>query len=266
MAKQKTIVAQSDTVGQEECITAGQMKDFWRMADDGTINRRRFGTFLKNPTKFEPISVTLLRATRILGSGKVLSAEQVAKAWGLPNPGDVTIRYSEEDLRQAASENKTGADWRLVYFTGQALREQHAKRGDNSEKQPCFYKPRDWWLKSEQDEWANQKLASGYYLIDFRGRFGRTSWDVQNGEIAKLDSDFVRTHEAVIVEAAMSFFMATGERLLKDFYHWGSSLASPANRVLVGHFDGNGLVVDYYFLGWGDSGGLRVCLSRKFRS
>ncbi|TSC82887.1 MAG: hypothetical protein G01um101420_69 [Parcubacteria group bacterium Gr01-1014_20] len=266
MAKTKTIVVQSDTVGQEDCITAPQMKDFWRMVGDGTINRRRFQGFLGSPSKFEPETVTIARATNTLGSSKVLTVAKVAEVWGMSIPADVPIRYSEEDLRQAAAENKAGADWRLVYFTGQSLREQYAKRGDNTKNQPCFYKSWDWWLKSEQDEWANQKPAFGYYLIDFRGRFGRTSWDAQNGEIAKLGSDFLRTHEAVIVEVAMSFFMATGERLLKDFYHWGPSLASGGGRVLVGRFGDDGLGVGRYGPVYGDRAYLRVCLSRKFRS
>ena len=261
MAKTKTIVAQSD-------ITAGQMEDFWRKVKDGTISGSCLDSFLRNPSRFNPISLTLVRATRILGSGKVLSTEQATKAWGLPKPGETLIRYSEEDLREAAEENKTGADWRLVYFSGQSLREQHAKRGDNPESQPCFYKSWDWWLKSKEDEWANRKPVPGYYLLDFRGRFGRTSWDRQNEEIVKLGSNFERTHEAVVTEAAMSFFMTTGERLLGDFYHWGPSETSNGLRVRVGCFDENGWCVgSYRNPGYvGSDSSLRVCLSRKFRS
>lgn len=247
-------------------VTAGQLKDQFRMIDDGTIGFEEMRKFLANPRKFSSGGVSLVRALSILGDRKVLTADQASKAQNQPVPENVPIRYSEATLRECAEQNRTaGTDWRLVYVFGLSLREQREMKGVNSDHQPCFYNL-DWWLKKEEDDWATQKPESGYHLTDFNGRWGRTSWQNQENEIKKLGSDYERTHEAVVSESILSIYQTTQERLLENWYHWGKNRDSCGSRVCVGGFGQGGLDVDGYSPDWGGSDWMRVCVSRKFQS
>lgn len=262
MTKAKVIVADSSG------ISARQMTDFWRKAADGTIDGLIFQGFLANPRKFTSAGtgLTIVRALNILGDRKVMTAEQAALAWKRSVPENAPIRYSEDTLRQCAELNRTaGTDWRLVYIFGLSLRDQHQLRGDNPNHQPCFYKNWDWWLKKPEDYWATQKPEPGYYLIDFNGRWGSTSWDRQEQKIAKLGPSYERAHKAVISEAVFSSYQTYQEHLLENWYHWGRSLDSYGGRVSVGLFDRDGLNVYGYHPDWDDCDFLRVCLARKFQ-
>lgn len=250
----------------ESGIRASHMKDFWSKVADGTINGEIFDGFLESPRKFARDRVTLARVVNIFGAGKVLTAEQASRAWNMPVPPSTRIRYTEARLRQCAEENRTrGTDWRLAYATGFSLREQREKVGADKACQPCYY-ANTWWLDSKEDEWANEKPEAGYYLIDFNGRWGSTSWQKQGEEITKLGPEFERAHEAVVSEFALSFFKVTGERLLETWWHWGRALSSGGYRVVVGHFDADGGDVYHCHPVWDDFSNLRVCLSLKFQS
>ncbi|TSC90824.1 MAG: hypothetical protein G01um10142_196, partial [Parcubacteria group bacterium Gr01-1014_2] len=72
--------------------------------------------------------------------------------------------------------------------------------------------------------------------------------------------------EAMVTEAALRIFEATGERLLETWYYWGRSLDSGGYRVGVGDFDSGGWDVGCCLPGWGGGGSLRVCLFRKFQN
>ncbi len=213
--------------------------------------------------------VALACALKIMGNRKVLTADQAAKAWNQPVPQNVPIRYSEATLRECAEQNRSaGTDWRLVYVFGLSFREQRQMKGIDIKRQPCFYGLdwNDWWLKKEEDEWATPKPEPGYYLIDFNGRWGETSWNDQETEIRKLGSDYERTHEAVVSESILSIYQTTQERLLENWYHWGRNLDSCGLRVSVGGFVHVGLSVRGFRPGWAGGGWLRVCVSRKFPS
>lgn len=208
----------------------------------------------------------LARAVNILGSGKVLTAEQAAKAQQMPVPQNVTIRYTKETLRECAKANaENGTDWRLVYLFGFSLRNERQKFGINTKSQPCFHKDSTWWLEKSEDAWATEKPDSGYYLIDFMGRFSRTSWINQEAAIEKLGNEFERANERAVAEAIISIFQTTGERLLEDWWHWGRSLDSDGGRVDVS-FPPAGLSVSDNRPDWGDNDWLRVCVARKFQS
>ncbi|HMQ01633.1 MAG TPA: hypothetical protein PKD79_01005, partial [Candidatus Doudnabacteria bacterium] len=169
----------------------------------------------------------------------------------------------EEVLRKSAQSNReAGTDFRLVYLTGYSLRELRQKIGIDKKSQPCVYN-NDWWLKSEQDGWSNEKPEAGYYLIDFNGRFARTSWDNQEKEIAGL-VNYDRAHEATVAEAIVTIFKITGERLLEGWYHWGRALTAYGLRACVGYFDTDGLNVIGVNPSYDDLDLLRVCLLRKF--
>ncbi|TSC90308.1 MAG: hypothetical protein G01um10142_429, partial [Parcubacteria group bacterium Gr01-1014_2] len=167
-----------------------------------------------------PLSEAEQAAIAILGQGKVLTRAQTKGEAELP------IRYSEDTLRACAKENvEQGTDWRLVYLRGNSLRQERERVGINRKRQPCFHN-NDWWLSEKEDNWATEKFEAGYYLIDFNGRFGRTSWQNQENVIVQLGPEFERAHEAMVTEAALRIFEATGERLLETWYYWGRSLDS----------------------------------------
>lgn len=245
-------------------VTAGQLKDLFRMIDDGTVGHEEMGHFLVNPKKFSSGGVSLVRAVNILGNRKVLTAEQAAKARNQKAPENASIRYSEAVLRECAEQNRTaGTDWRLVYVFGLSLREQRKQVGTGLNG---FYNT-DWWLEKKEDGWSTEEPHASYYLIDFNGRWGMTNWANQEAEIQKLGLNFERAHEAVVSEAILSIFQNTGERLLENWYHWGRSLTSYGYRVYVGCFGRDGLrVLGFCGPGWVGDDCLRVCLVRKFQS
>ncbi len=257
--KTKVVVAESS-------VTAGQMSDFWRMVGDGTIDGLNFGGFLQNPRKFAPATTTLARALNILGAGKVVTAEQAAKAWNVAASKSVVIRYSEAALRDAAFENTNkGADWRLVYVLGLwSLRELRALVGVDTAKQPCLYN-NDWWLPTAEDVWATRRPTMiGYQLINFHGEFGSTSWANQDVQIRLMGDHFERADEVALTEAALTIYKVTGKYLLQGWYHWGRSETSDRGRVAVGRFGHDGWHVRRDGPCYDDRDYLRFCRSRKF--
>lgn len=199
-------------------------------------------------------------AISILGSAKALTQGQAKGEVELP------IRYSEDTLQACAKENaEKGTDWRLVYLRGNSLREGRERVGTNRKRQPCFY-DNNWWLGANEDSWVTEKFEPGYYLIDFKGRFSQTSWQNQEKAIQELGTEFERAHEAMVTEAALRIFEATGERLLPNWYHWGRSLDSYGFRVNVGNFVSEGWHVDFFHPDYDVYDFLRVCLLRKFQS
>ena len=202
-------------------------------------------------------------AVAILGQGNVLTRAQAKGEVEFP------IRYSEDTLRACANENEEERyDWRLVYLRGNSLREERKRVGVNAEHQPCFY-DNNWGLGGWIGQWLKvvpEKFEPGYYLIDFNGRFGRTSWPKQEKAIRELGPQFQRAHEAMVTEAALRIFEATRVRLLFWHYHWGRSVDFLSNRVYVGFFHAEGWSVDYGPPLWDGNDLLRVCLVRKFES
>lgn len=261
--KQKVVVSQSD-------ITAGMMKDFWRMVGDGTINAKNFGGFLENPRRFEKSAAAPVRAMKILGSHRVFTPERVAEALnplrkraGLPElvpPQGVAVPYSDEVLKAHA-----GGKWLLVYSYGLSLREQRQMVGVDPNQQPCFHKDSTWWLNAKEDGWATKGVNPGWYLVSTEGRFGGQTWNQQEQSIREFGESYERADEYLMGEACLSAYLINnGERLLENFYHWGKSLGSFGYRVGVGYFGRCGLYVGLWVDYSDDS--LRVCLFRKFQS
>lgn len=202
-------------------------------------------------------------AAAILGQGNVLTQAQAKGEVQFP------IRYSKNTLQACASENEEeGCDWRLVYLRGHSLREEWKRVGVNAERQPCFYN-NNWWLGWCIGRWLKvvpEKFEPGYYLIDFNGRFGRTSWPKQEKAIRELGPQFQRAHEAMVTEAALRIFEATGTRLLFWYYHWGHAVDFLSYPVYVGLFHAEGWLVDYASPLWDGNERLRACLVRAFES
>lgn len=109
MSKRKVVVDRSG-------ITAGQLRDFWRMVEDGTIDGRVFGYMLNNvtPLRKEALKgdfVTLVRAREIMGQNFFGpgDAEQYLGTFGteLPKAADPLFQqvpFSEELLREHESD------------------------------------------------------------------------------------------------------------------------------------------------------------------
>ena len=224
---------------------------------------------LARPKK-QAIYGSLQQSIDLLGKSKVLVAGEVAPHWHYGTPGKIPIRYTEETFRRCADLNKQGSsDWRLVYVTGRSLREQRQIVGVDTNHQPCFFN-NDWWLKDQENDWATRNSESGYHLLDFKGRFGRTSWQRQEEEIVKLAEEWnlpvKRADEHIISEAAISNYQINKERLLRTWYHWGYSLGFGRVRVFVGCFYQFGWCVDRSHPGFVGGDCLRVCLSLEFQN
>ncbi len=205
-----------------------------------------------------PLTQAETAAIAILGQSKVLTRAQARGETEFP------LRYSEAALRACAEENTGGADWRLVYLRGNSLRVERERVGTNRKQQPCFDPDYTWMMGPAEDGWATQGFEPGYYLLDMKGRFGANAWARQDERIAELGPEFIRAHEAMVSEAALRTFEATGEWLLPNWYHWGRFLASGGDRVCVGDFNRQGWNVGSGHPSWDGYDFLRVCVLRKF--
>lgn len=262
--KHKVVVSQSG-------VTAGQLKDLFRMIADGTVSSHNLGGFLNNPHRFTPNQGSVVRALKVFGERRVFTPEKVAEVWNplrklaglapLVIPKGVAV--PPEDVLQEVL--KKGGDWVLAYSYGPSFREQRQAVGSNINQQPCFNTSYRWWLKRREDGWAVRGVQPGYYLVDLQGRFGLQSWQGQEESIQKeLGLDYERTDEHLIGEVALTTYLINCERPLENFSHWGT-LSSYECRVFVGLFDRGGLRIGSYYPGLSDCTNLQVCVSRKFQ-
>ena len=193
-------------------------------------------------TNFLDTPRNVLIAKQILGNDKVYKSVDATAALGVEIIEHGPICYTVEQLEEAAKENKEGHDWRLVWNNRLSIRELSRMFGHDKEKQPCFRRSFDWLLEMVRDEWSNDCPSyGGYYLIDFKPRFLLKNWYDQEGAVAKLGKNFERVNEAVFIEACLSIFKITGERIAEDWYHWGDKITSTGERVLAGYFDSKGI-------------------------
>lgn len=167
-------------------------------------------------------------AAGILGKDRVLGHAEVAEAWGAPvlTGPSVEIRYSAETLQWAARENKRGAHWMLGFSRASGLLEQYRT------KTSLFSAARGAWL-ADMDGLPST-FVPGYYLVDFHGRFGKTTWSDQETAIDRMGPQFVRANESVVVGMALSMKMIQGREPLADHQHWGCSTDIHGGRIAVG--------------------------------
>ena len=125
-----------------------------------------------------------------------------------------------------------------IKTTGKSLKELKEIYGTGSSG---FY-PQSWY---ENESFYTEKPEAGTYEIEFDRKLCNKTYKEQLKELPK---GFSPTHPAIIVEAILSYFKETGERLLENWYVKSDTLGSGGGRVLVGGFDGGGLGVG----GWRD--------------
>jgi len=222
-------------------------------------------------TKLPELPMSLRGGKKILGSRRVIGANLSIRVWSKSgvscgfSQDALAIRYKAETLIESARQNQEeGTNWRLMFVSGLSLRQQRQIRGTDREKQPCFWKESTWWLNGKEDFWAASANQPGYYLIDFKGRWGGLTWDAQEVELAKLGSQFERVNPHVFGEAILTNFLVNNqERLAENWYHWSGVADSCGIFVYVGDLDVGALFV--FGSGRGNySSDLRVCLFRKF--
>lgn len=205
---------------------------------------------------------SILKALKILGESNVITADEAAKAWNCWPP-DIPVHYDEKTLLKCAEDNQQKlADWILIYINGFSLREQRRIIGVNRNTGPCFEKS-SWWLEKKESVWANEKVKSGYYLIDFKLKFGGLNWAQQEEKIAELGKEFQRVHEAVIAEALFTIHYIFREKRLENDWHWGKNPDSIGHRIVIGHFDSDGLHIGDRPSDFADVGCLKVCILRS---
>lgn len=197
------------------------------------------------------VSPTIQECTAILGKNNVVSAEQVDQLWDceIPNDSD-DIHFSREILGECARKNRDReADWRLVYVFGFSMLEQRKIRKERPAMHlpnfglPCFQdQPRD---SNYIPEWEAKEVATGYRLLNFQPEIPTgMDWDKQEAAIARLGDNFERAEEQAVTEAVFSIYMATGEALLGETYHWGRCGTYTSERACVGMFGKGQMKVD----------------------
>jgi hypothetical protein len=128
--------------------------------------------------------------------------------------------------------------------------------------QKSFFYSQDWY---DSQAFANERGKLEWQLVrktPVSDSLSKT-WSQQQ---ALLDGKIEETPKAqIMVYTIIGHFLATGERLFEKLYVRCSDLDSDGNRVGVGGFGADGLVVDYYN---DDSvgGSLGVSSSRKLES
>lgn len=267
----KATVNRRGSVSQPDLSVLGPIREIIRLAEEGKRSKSQLQAFIEGRNPFEvsnPLDID--GVITILGAEKVVTMQQASDAFNFASlaavaKGEVAImiRYTEETLRECAVLNRSGqADWRMIYALPLSLRQQREVIGVDKANQPCFY-DNDWWLNDKEDAWAKFQPEAGYVLIDFKGRFNRTNWNDQNSRISEMGEQYERADERVFAQALVSIFKTHEERLHLGTYHWGRIEDSGGDRVFVGRFASDGLLVynDHPFLG---DGGLFVCVARKF--
>lgn len=200
----------------------------------------------------------------VLTGLRILSHNDVASVWNVPvAPNAFPIRYTTETWMDAIEANKNGEQWICGYYSGQNLREMRQKIGTDPDSQPCF-KNTDWWLRHEEDYWADKKeLKPGYYLLNYNGEFKNELPEQQEEHIAGLGAKYAKCHEFIVTEIALSNFFINGqERLLEIWYHCGKELGSNGKLISVGGFKQSGFHVGSVN-GWDKGSNLRVVILRK---
>lgn len=179
-------------------------------------------------------------AKEVLTPNRVVSLMEAAKAWEdtLYPIDPVALRYESATLQNCANQNKAReTQWLLVWCFGFSLRKQRERIDDwHLSQGRRYFDPSRWWLTRAENRWADLDYQGAYYLLDFSGRFGGMPWQSQEREIHKLD-DVARAPEAMVAEAMITLHRTGRAHVLRDWYHWGSSLDSHKQRIYLGNLD-----------------------------
>lgn len=250
-------------------VRAGQLKDFFRMIDDGTIGFLELQNFIEDPKKFTDngkSKSTFVRALNILGPERILEKSKVHKLWEklyepYENMFEEEILYSDKTLHEAARQNKEKeASWYLIYIMGITLPEQRKLLGIEPQSQPCFRSGYDWFLEEKEGFWANKKptKTQTHYLINFKD-FGTCGlpYPEQLKKVEELGPGYDVIDPHILAESIISIRKNTNEGIANFWTHRSSVLNSKNEHVCVGDFSyskenhfGTGLKVESNTSNW----------------
>lgn len=161
---------------------------------------------------------TIDEAVAILGSMSVVTAQAAARKWGFKHIMEPRfVGYTARELADAADANqKMGRRWRLVYLNGISL-------ADLAENRMVIRKESlaEWFLQLPGLVVANKRHQPGYYLIDFAVCLVKKNFAEQEAEISEMGARFERVHDSVLLEAAITLMVVTGEQPFGTADHWG---------------------------------------------
>ncbi len=123
--------------------------------------------------------------------------------------------------------------------TGKSIKELLEEYGTGSKG---FYVQK--WYKNEPF-FTERPDAGEYEILIDRSSVSKTYKE----QVSEIPEGYIPVHPAIVIEALLSHYKKTGEKILEDWCVRTSSLYSGGHRVYVGYFDPDGLLVDY----WGDN-------------
>lgn len=178
---------------------------------------------------------TIEKAIGILGSEKVVTADQALQAWGLSLEAKNTqVNYSRGTLFTASLVNMAGGgDWRLIYILPISLREQRDIIGVYLKLQPCFSRHMWWILDAPEGKWAFNRPEEGYYLVNFKHVYAGNDWKVQQRKVDRFGTS-ERTDEHAYCQALISIYRTHFDPLYVRANHWGRyEVGNGCGRVLI---------------------------------
>ena len=204
----------------------------------------------------------LEESTRLLGDDKVISYKESTDLWKIKSLVQPSLAlYPENLVAKCARDNKKKlSDWRLVYLHGLSINElisRIKKMGD-----PIKICKNPNWDKGFLSSYGKINQKSGYFLIDFKGKFGGLNWNKQEQKIRKLPN-CIRAPESHVLEALILFNLIKPTNLTKNLRHWGPSVDYLEDfRISISLSEGSLLFIDSGHVILGASKNSKVCIEQ----
>ncbi|MCX6739805.1 MAG: hypothetical protein NTZ49_01085 [Candidatus Parcubacteria bacterium] len=184
---------------------------------------------LVRDTRLDFERITVGAAKSILSKTKVVADNHLS-----------LLRYSKETLEDCARQNEELChDWRLVYVNGfsvSQLVDFFPHLFENSAGKIIGL--------SQEHSWFDLQLEKDYYLIDFSGKLGFLDWRSQQRELDKYAQVIGRCPDQVFCEALITIFRSSGEKLAREWSHWGMLRTANRTFIEIGPFGPNGICVN----------------------
>lgn len=165
-------------------------------------------------------------AREILGDGNTYSFEEALKSdLNFPHIDEpVKVRYSEETLLEAISENNNPLiqnKWKLIYCSGISIISQEELFGEYVASHP--------W-----GEWKELRQEAGYYLINFRGWFTGSSWLSQERSLRSDEYErYSRVSPNILIEVFRAFRRSKRTDKLPRVRHWSDVVGDSLDEYLL---------------------------------
>jgi hypothetical protein len=233
-------------------VTDGQMREFYRLKEQGNIHSQNFQSFLDNCEIFSQyVSVDI--AISLLGKEKVITYKQSCKKvwhkkYSFEKP---KIQYTRITLEKAAAMNKSGAaDYYLIYCSGLSFEQLHNHFRNTGKERFGINTENFNWSLCEKLSGASENEA-GYYLINARPMGLNTTWWEQDRYIK---NDEKRCPESILIEIVHSILMMNStesyyKNILSEYDHWGPTPLSEGAQSHLCISNSRGLKLTSLYLG-----------------